>query len=123
MKSVSVKLGVVLIIGIVIFSCAGMRGALWKSFSSTDLYEGFYYVSNPHFLYKGTVRVWVKLEYREKGKAEYVKKFGKDYENLSYSLQQWEIVCPAKTETIIYINQYSIATSGVIYLGQCDTSD
>lgn len=85
-----------------------MRGALWKSFISTDLYKGFYYVSNPHFLYKSTVRVWVKLEYTEKGKAEYVKKFGKNYENLGYSLQQWEIVCPAKTETILYINQYSV---------------
>jgi hypothetical protein len=107
MKSLLVKLGVILI-GLAIFGCAGMRGAHWIFFSSTDLYEGFYYVSESHFLYKGTVRVWIKLEYTKKGIAEYVKKFGKDYENLSYSLQLWEIVCPKKEQRILSISQYSV---------------
>jgi hypothetical protein len=103
MKSLSVKLGVILI-GLAIFGCAGMRGASWKSFSSTDLYEGFYYVSKSHLLYKGTVRVWIKLEYTEEGIGENVKEFGKDYENLSYSLQLWEIDCPGKKQRILSIS-------------------
>jgi len=106
MKSLSGKLGVILI-GLSIFGCAEMRGGHWKFFSSTDLYEGFYYVSKSHFLYKGTVRVWIKLEYKEKGVAENVKEFGKDYENLSYSLQLWEIDCPAKKQRILSIDEYS----------------
>jgi hypothetical protein len=107
MKSLSVKLGVVLIIGMVIIGCAGMREAHWKFLSSTDLYEAFYYVSKSHFLYKGTVLVSVKLEYTKKGIAEHVRAFGKDYENLNYSLQQWEIDCPAKTQRISSSSQYS----------------
>ena len=108
MKSFLVKLGVVLIIGIVTFGCAGMRGESWKSFSSTDLYEGFYYVSKSHLLYKGTVQVAVKLEYTKKGIAEHIKEFGKDYENLSYSLQSWEVDCRAKKERILSNNRYSV---------------
>jgi len=109
MKSLSDKLGVVLI-GLLIFitGCQSTRGGDWKYFNSTDLYEGFYYVSKSHFLYKGTVRVWIKLEYTEEGIAENVKEFGKDYENLSYSLQLWEIDCPGKKERILSISQYSV---------------
>ncbi len=90
------------------FGCAGMREARWKSFSSTDLYEGFYYVSKSHLLYKGTVLVSVKLEYTEKGVAAYVREFGKDYENLSYSLQLWEVDCRGKTRRMSSSSQYSV---------------
>jgi hypothetical protein len=103
------KLGVILI-GLLIFvvGCQSTKGKDWKFFSSTDFYEGFYYVSKSHFLYKNIVRVWIKLEYTGKGIAENVKMFGKDYENLSYSLQSWEIDCPAKNQRILSINQYSV---------------
>jgi hypothetical protein len=107
MKSLWVKLGVILI-GLAIFGCAEMRGAHWKIFSSTDLYECFYYAENMTRSYKNIVRVWIKLEYTEKGIAENVKEFGKNYENLSYSLQLWEIDCPAKKRRILSINQYSV---------------
>ncbi len=91
----------------VIFGCAGGREAKWKFLASSDLYEGYYYVSKSHLLYKSTVQVSVKLEYTEKGMAEYVKEFGKHYENLSYSLQLWEINCPAREYRILSMNQYS----------------
>jgi hypothetical protein len=109
MKSFPVKLGVILI-GLLIFviGCQSTKGGDWKFFSSTDLYEGFYYVSKSHLLYKGTVRVWIKLEYTKKGVAEYVEEFGKDYENLSYSRQYWEIDCVRKEQRILSISQYSV---------------
>jgi hypothetical protein len=104
----SVKLGVILfVIGIATFGCAGMRGDSWKSFSSTDLYEAFYYVTKSHLLYKTTVNVAVKVEYTKKGIAEYIKEFGNDYKNLSSSLQEWEVNCPARNERILFSNQYS----------------
>jgi hypothetical protein len=106
MKSFSVRLGVILaVIGLSTFGCAEMRGH-WKVFSLTDLYEGFYWedMTRSH---KNVVRVWIKLEYTEKGMAESVKEFGKDYENLSYSLQFWEIDCPVKKQRILSINEYS----------------
>jgi hypothetical protein len=108
MKSLLGKLGVILI-GLSIFGCAGMRGGHWTFFSATDLYEGFYYVPESHLLYKDTtVLVSVKLEYTEKGIAEHIKVFGKDYENLSYSLQSWEVDCRARTERILSNNRYSL---------------
>jgi len=109
MKSLLGKLGVILV-GLLIFvtGCQSAKGGNWKFLSSTDLYEGFYYVTKSHLLYKGTVLVSVKLEYTEKGIAEYIKEFGKDYENLSYSLQSWEVNCRAKTERILSISQYSV---------------
>ena len=109
MRSLLVREGVILI-GLLIFiiGCQSTKGRDWKFFSSTDLYEAFYYVSKSHFLYKGTVRVWIKLEYTEEGIAENVKEFGKDYKNMSYSLQFWEINCRAKTQRILSINQYSV---------------
>lgn len=108
MKSLLVNLGIIFIGGMVVFGCAGMREEQWKFLGSTNLYEGFYYVSKSHLLYKGTVRVWIKLEYTEKGVAEYIKEFGKDYENLSYSLQLWEIDCPTRKEIISSTSQYSV---------------
>jgi len=103
------RLGVILIIGIVIFGCAGKRGeGSWKSFSSTDLYEGFYYISQSHLLHKPTLVVSVRLEYKKKGLAEDLWEFGKAYKNLSYSLQSWEVDCRAAKERILSSDQYSV---------------
>jgi hypothetical protein len=107
MKSLLVKLGVALIIGMAMVGCAGMREAHWKFFSSTDMYEGFYYEEEMTRSYKDVVKVWIKLEYTEKGIADHVKAFGKDYENLSYSLQFWEIDCPSKKQRMLSFKQYS----------------
>ena len=109
MKSLSVKSGVILI-GLLIFvtACQSTKGGDWKFFSSTDLYECFYYAGNMTRSYKNIVRVWIKLEYTEKGITENVKEFGKNYENLSYSLQLWEIDCPTKKQRILSIKQYSV---------------
>ena len=108
MKLFLIKTGVILIIGIVTFGCAGMRGDSWRSFISTDLYEGFYYITKSHLLYKGTLSVAVRLEYTDKGIAEFKREAGKGYENLSYSLQSWEVNCPEKEEFILSSDQYSV---------------
>ncbi len=109
MKSVSVKLGIALVIGIFVSGCAGMQEGRWKSFNSTDLYEGFYYLSRSHLLYKTNVQqISVKLEYTKKGIAGYVEEFGKDYENLSYSLQLWEVDCRRRTQRMLSSSQYSV---------------
>jgi len=91
----------------VIIGCAGVRETRWKLLGSTDLYEAFYYVSKSHLLYKATVLVSVKLEYTEKGVAAYAREFGKEYENLSYSLQLWEVDCRGRTERMSSSSQYS----------------
>ena len=114
MKSLSGRLGVILIAGLAIFGCAGTQGTHWRVFNSTDFYEGSYYVegmtrstNKVSRKPKDRVRVSIKLQYTEKGIAEYVKKFGKGYGNLSYSLQFWEIDCVMQKHRILSFHQYS----------------
>ena len=114
MKSLWGKLGVILI-GLAIFGYGEVWGADWKHFSSTDLYECFYYAEGMTRYTditggppKNIARVWIKLEYTEKGIDGMVKKFGKEYENLSYSLQLWEIHCSLKKQQILSIKEYSV---------------
>jgi hypothetical protein len=114
MKSLLGELGIILI-GLAIFGYAEVWGADWKYFRTTDLYECFYYGENMTRhrdmmggSSKDIVRVWIKLEYTEKGIEWMVKKFGKEYENLSYSLQLWEIHCPLKKQQILLIKEYSV---------------
>jgi hypothetical protein len=115
MKSLWVKSGVFfVVIGLAILWHVEAWGADWKFFSSTDLYECFYYADN--VTYKDNsmkhsstkiVEVWIKLEYTEKGVAEMVKKFGKHYGPLSYSLQLWEINCVTKKQHVLLTKEYS----------------
>lgn len=108
MKSLLVKLGVTLaVIGLAILVYAESWGADWRFFSSTDSHECFYYADNMTHPSKNIVRVWIKLEYTEKGVMEMVKEFGKHYEPLSYSLQLWEIDCVTKKQNILSIKEYS----------------
>lgn len=109
MKSLSVKLGVPLaIIGLAILGYAEVWGADWRFFSSTNLYECFYYEDSMTHPSKYIVRLWIKLEYTEKGVAVMVKEFGKNYEPLSYSLQLWEINCATKKQHVLLNKDYSI---------------
>ena len=63
------------------------------------------------------VEVWTKSEYTEKGVADLVKKFGKHYENLSYSLELWEINCAEKKHRLLSITAYS-EEGNILYTDQ-----
>jgi len=116
MKSFTVKFEVILfIISFFVTGChrSVMRneyskGGVWKFFNSTDLYDCFYYAEGMTRSSKNIVRVWVKLEYTERGITESIKVFGKHFENLSYSLQLWEINCEAKKHRILSTHEYSV---------------
>ena len=98
MKSLSVNTGVILfIVGLSIFACAEVWGADWRLISSTDSYKCFYDAENITRSSKNIVGVWARLEYTEKGISGIVKEFVKHYENLSYSLELWEIDCVKKS--------------------------
>jgi hypothetical protein len=118
MKSISVKLGVILfIIGIALFYCAEVWGADWKFISSTDLYECFYDAENMTRSSKNIVGVWTKLVYTERGVVKMVKEFGKHYENLSYSLELWEINCAEKKHRLLSTTAYSVE-GNILYTNQ-----
>ena len=101
------KLGVILI-GLAIFGYTEVWGADLKLVSSTDSYKCFYDAENITRSSKNIVGIWARLEYTEKGISGIVKEFGKHYENLSYSLQLWEIDCPVEKRRILSRSQYSV---------------
>jgi hypothetical protein len=107
MKSLSVKLGVILI-GLTLFTYAEVWGADWRLISSTDSYKCFYDAENITRSSTNIVGVWARLEYTEKGISGIVKEFGKHYEDLSYSLELWEIDCVKKKQRILSITEYSV---------------
>jgi hypothetical protein len=110
MKSLSVKLGVILI-GIMILGYTEVWGADWRLISSTDSYKCFYNAEDITRSSKDIVGVWARLEYTEKGISGIVKEFGKHYENLSYSLELWEIDCVKKKQRFLSITEYSVEGS------------
>jgi hypothetical protein len=72
MKSLSVRVGVALfVIGLTIFTYAGVWGEDWKSFGTTwqgDLYYDVKSITRPS---KDIVRVWTKLITNETGKVAF----------------------------------------------------
>ena len=118
MKSLSVNTGVILfIVGLSIFACAEVWGADWRLISSTDSYKCFYDAENITRSSKNIVGVWARLEYTEKGISGIVKEFGKHYENLSYSLELWEINCAGKKHRLLSITSYSVE-GNILYTNQ-----
>ena len=115
MKS-SVKLGVILI-GLSIIGYGEVWGEDWRLYAKTDLYECFYNAENMIRSSRDIVEGWTKLEYTERGIIETVKKFGKYYENLSYSLELWEINCTEKKHRLLSVTLYSVE-GRILYTNQ-----
>ena len=118
MKSIFVRFGVSsLVIGLAIFGCAEAWARDWKLYAKTDLYECFYDTEDVIHSPQDIVEVWTKSEYTERGVAEMVKKFGKYYENLSYSLELWEINCAERKARLLLTTEYS-ADQNILYNDQ-----
>jgi len=116
MRSFVVKL---LCIGLSLFCNAEVWGADWKLFAETDSYECFYDAGDVTLSSSNIVDVWTKLEYTEKGIKGIVKKFGKHYADLCYSLELWEFNCGEKKERILSITEYS-AEGKILYASSAE---
>jgi len=119
MKSLSVKLGVVLI-GLVIFGYAEVWGADWKLYEETDLRECFYDAENMIRSSRDVVEVWTKLEYTGRGVADMAKRFGKHYKNLSYLLELWDFNCAEKKDRLLSITAYT-EEGNILYTDQVES--
>jgi hypothetical protein len=103
-----------------IFSCnVEVWGADWKLFAETDSYECFYDAEDTARSSNNIVDVWTKLEYTQKGVNGIVKKFGKHYADLCYSLELWEINCGERKERILSITEYS-AEGKILYASSAE---
>ena len=109
MKSLLVKLGVILVIGIGNFGCAGTQKADWKLFAETQAAIGvsYYDAGNITHPSKHIVRTWIKLVYYEDWVASQAKKLGKRYEDLSYTLNLLEVNCATKKQRVLQSTSYS----------------
>jgi hypothetical protein len=107
MKSLLGNLGVILI-GLALFTYGEVWGADWKLFAETDLFECFYDAEGITPSPTNILDVWAKLEYTKKGVTGIIEKYGKYYEDLSYSLELFEINCTEKRERILSITEYSV---------------
>ena len=118
MKSLSVWFGVIsVVIGLAIFGCAEAWAEDWRLYTKTDLYECFYDAEDMIRSSEDIVKVWTKSEYTERGVIGMVKKFGEHYENLSYSLELWEINCAEKKHRLLSITAYSVE-GNILYTNQ-----
>ena len=107
MKSLSGKWGMIFI-GLSLFAYGEGWGQDWKLFKNTEDAKFYYDKKDVTHLSKGIVKVWIKQVYTKKGVADMVNLIGPHYENLSYSLQLWEIDCPSKKQRILSHKQYSV---------------
>ncbi len=107
MKSSWKKVEVIFVVGLALFVYAESRGADWKLFAETDLYECFYDVEDATPSSENIVDVWTKLEYTKQGVTGVVKQLGKHYADLSYSVELWEINCSEEKDRILSITEYS----------------
>jgi hypothetical protein len=107
MKSLSVKLGVILaVIGLAIFGYTEVWGEDWKLYSDTEMELWFFDASSITQPSKNIVRVWVKMDLTEKGVLDAVEKLGKKYENLKHSIILWEINCAEKKQRRLSATNY-----------------
>ena len=108
MKTLSVKLGVILfIIGLAIFGTIGAWGADWKQFNGNAAGTWYYDAESLTRLSQDIVRVSTIREFTDKGAWEMVKKFGKQYKNIDHSKGFEEISCSEKKVRILSYIHYS----------------
>jgi hypothetical protein len=107
MKSLWVKVGVILVVGLAIFGYAEVWGADWKYMGYTDFGVYYYDAENIIRPSENIVRVWTKIIYSEAGVNQWVKDSGKRYRNLDYSITLFEYNCPDKMFKGLSVTLYS----------------
>lgn len=103
MKSLSIKLGVMLaVFGLTIFGYAEVWGADWKSIGSDDDFSYFYDSASITYPSKNIGRLWTKTVCKEKGRIKTMEKFRENKDllsiikNVDHTLTLFEINCVDK---------------------------
>ena len=108
MKSLSVKLGVVLfIIVLAIFGNIEVWGADWKLFHSDEEAVSYHDAEGITRPSRNTVKVWVKKVYTKEGVIGAIQKLGKRVERLSLEMHLFEINCAEKNQHSLHSIWYS----------------
>jgi len=108
MKSLSVKLGVILaVVGLASLSYAEAWGVDWRFYGRADKYSCFYDVKSISRPSENIVEVSEKQDYTNKGIDFMVEGLGKKYKNLSHSITLWQINCVDKKFRFLSLTYYS----------------
>jgi hypothetical protein len=108
MKSLSGKLGVILVVmGFAIFGYAEVWGADWRFYGETYKYSCFYDAKSISHPSENIVEVSEKQDYTNKGVNFMVGELGTKYENLSHSITLWQINCADKKFRFLSLTHYS----------------
>ncbi len=98
----------ILLLGIsILFGYSAVWGADWKQVRSTGSAIVYYDTKEITHASQDIVKVSTKWAYTEKGIKNAKEVFGKNYENLSYSIKSYEINCKDKTSRISSITDYN----------------
>jgi len=106
MKSLSVKLGVILI-GLAIFGYTEVWGADWKLFVTDTKTIGYFDAESITRPSKDIVKVWIRCEYTDNGVTGKVEELGKKYENTVETTALQEINCSDKKRRTLSLTHYS----------------
>jgi hypothetical protein len=108
MKSLSVKLGVILfVIGLTAFGYGEVMGNNWKYYGENE--EGSYSYETESLIYssENIFRLWVKSVYTEEGLSRWIKWGGMEFQNLSCTFVLSEFNCAEKSIRYLKIIFYS----------------
>ncbi len=122
MKSLSVKLGAILI-GVFIISCGEAWPEDWTYYGRTEKSLCFYDAKSLTHPSENIVEVLEKEEFTNKGVNFMAEEMGKKYENLSHLITLWEINCGDKKFRFLSLTYYSkektvISSRRVVYSSQ-----
>ncbi len=113
MKSLSVKLGVILV-GLSIFGCGEAWGEDWRGFGTSEANakrwfydaESLTYPSNDTVRVRTNVYVW-KNTHSKEGTDRYVEELKKRFKNLNHAMSLTEVHCKDKRIRNLEITSYS----------------
>ena len=107
MKSILVKLGIILVlIGLANFVRAEVSAKDWKFFKKTEDAKFYYDKKDVTHPSQKIVKVWIRQVYTKKGKIDMMNLVGPRYQNLSYSINSLEFDCGAKLVRFLSMTYY-----------------
>ena len=108
MKSLSVKLGVILI-GLAVFTYAEVWGEEWEKYAENEKILCCYDVESLSQPSENIIRVWLRFEYTDLGLGDpvLVKRLGKKINKLDNSKSLYEINCVERKYRILEFMFYS----------------
>ena len=106
MKSLSIKLGVILI-GLILFGYSEVWGADWKLYGRGEFGENYYDAESVNRLPNNIVSVWTREISSSKSVVDMVNRLGIAYSDLGYINTLWEVDCIGRKFRIVEMVCYS----------------